>query len=70
VAISITTKFQRLKALTGLLNTLKRLQYSAIHMVEAFNMVAAPVNYRQLVTDGPLDHTIADRATHTALAAV
>jgi AcrR family transcriptional regulator len=37
---------------------------------ELVGLVAAPLYYRYLVTEEPLDHAIADRAADTALAAV
>ncbi|MGD1172287.1 TetR/AcrR family transcriptional regulator [Mycobacterium seoulense] len=37
---------------------------------ELVGLVAAPIYYRKLVTEEPLDHAVADRAVTTALAAV
>lgn len=37
---------------------------------EFVGLVAAPIYYRKLVTEEPLDHAVADRAAATALAAV
>ena len=37
---------------------------------ELVGMVAAPIYYRKLVTEEPLDHAVADRAAATALIAV
>jgi|SRR5271163_2745916 len=37
---------------------------------EFLDLAAAPIYYRKLVTDGPLDYAVADRAVATALIAV